>query len=61
MSIRIDPLTKAGTFDHELYSSEEYPLIKNVALEYICDEGFNEVPGEYTIVIRDQIWFVSVK
>lgn len=61
MSIRIDPLTKSGVFDHELYASEEYNQIRDVVLNYLTAEGFNTEPGEYTVVIQDQYWFVTVK
>lgn len=61
MSIRLDPLTKAGTFDHEFYASEEYNNIRDVALAYLCAEGFDTVVGEHTVVIQDQYWYVTVK
>lgn len=61
MSIRIDPLTKAGTFDHEFYASEEYTSIRDVTLAYLCAEGFDREVGEYNVIIQDQCWYVTVK
>lgn len=61
MSIRIDPLTKAGTFDHDLYSKKEYTKIRDIVLNYLCAEGFDKEIGEHTVVIQDQYWYVTVK
>lgn len=61
MSIRLDPLTKSGVFDHEFYTSAFYDVHREVALKYLYAEGFNQVKGEYTIVIREQHWYVTVR
>jgi len=61
MSIRLDPLTKAGTFDHEFYTCEEYTSIREVALKYLLDEGFDQEIGEITVIIQNRYWYVTIK
>jgi len=61
MNVRIDPLTQAGTFDHERYEQANYEDIKKIILNYICSEGFNETAGEYNIEILGYCWYLSIK
>lgn len=61
MSIRLDPLTKSGVFDHEFYTSHEYTRVRDVALKYLYDEGFDQVKGEFTVVIQERYWYISVR
>ena len=60
MSIQLNPLTKAGIFDHEFYTSDNYQSIRDIALKYLYDEGFDIVKGERDVKIQDRHWWVSV-
>ena len=61
MSIQLNPLTKAGIFDHEFYTSDNYQSIRDIALKYLYDEGFDIVKGERDVKIQDRYWWVSVR
>ena len=61
MSIQLNPLTKAGVFDHVFYTCASYQSIRDIALKYLYDEGFDTMKGEYNVKIQDRHWWVSVR
>ena len=61
MSVRVDPITESGAFDHERYDLENYFKIKDTLLKYLRLEGFDTIPGEYHICLFDMHWFIKVK
>jgi hypothetical protein len=53
---RIDPITKTGEFDLEMFGSEDYLIHRNIVEKYLRDEGFDESLPKIVIQINSRWW-----